>query len=155
MDDFNYNSEEVSDNEYNLHYDEDNSDSESSNGGDSDNDTVSNDGSELNSDIEDDIVHKTNSKKSHNVMTKFEYDRLVGAISSMIDLEHFRVPPKIFEYTNSLNEFGEKLDSSLDIAKAWIKYNMREHIPLRIERQMPNGTFEKWNIEDLQLPNDL
>jgi hypothetical protein len=108
---------------------------------------------------DEEIINKkninNNSIISSKIITKYEYDRLIGSLSLIIDLPHFKVPPKVFELSAVKNEDGDKLDNSLDIAKQWVKFRKEVDLPVKLNREMLNNTHEELYIEDMILLEEL
>jgi hypothetical protein len=124
---------------------------------DNDNESESEDESENEG---EDFFEEDNTKKkkklikqqiSSNVMTKYEYDRIIGIISSMIDLENFKVNPLLFKLYSQENP-GKMIDSNIDIAIFWLNNSKIIPFPIILKRYMLNGTVEYIKIKDLILP---
>ena len=123
------------------------------------------DGEEEEEEDEDDIVEdltpiKDNVKTyygddriSSKRMSKYEYDRLVGSLASMIGIENFKVNPKVFEIYYQSN--NETLDSDTEIAKFWLDNSKKIPFPIKLKREMMDKSIEIFDIEEMILPKEL
>tara|TARA_B100002019_G_C21176533_1_gene551417 strand:- start:11 stop:265 length:255 start_codon:yes stop_codon:yes gene_type:complete len=78
-------------------------------------------------------------KKTSPLMTKFEYTRILGVRAMQIS----RNAPVMIDNI-------EKYTDPIKIAEKEIQC---KKIPLIIRRNLPNGLYEDWNINDMIVPN--
>lgn len=88
---------------------------------------------------------------TNNILTKFEYARLIGIIAHMITDITFKVDPRVFELSDL--KFGEA--RTLDIATFWVDNRKLIPLPIRIKRYHMDGTYELVDAENLNLVDDL
>lgn len=82
------------------------------------------------------VVAKSD-RRTHPIMTKFEYSFLVSQRAYMIEHDS----PLMFPET--------KLIHAIDIAKEEIEKGIN---PIVIQRVLPNGSIEEWYCNELKLP---
>ena len=76
---------------------------------------------------------------SRPVLTKYEWARLIGERTTQI------IYGAIVD-----NDIKEGLSDPYDIAKREIKL---KRIPFKILRKMPDGSYELWSLDELQILN--
>ena len=114
--------------------------------------------------IKENVVKITKSKKNNyltsNIMTSYEYDRIIGIMVKMINTtsvqkNSFKADPILFEMFNADgNNIGKELTSSQDIAEYWVKNCRTVPLPININRSVGN-TIEIWNPSNMILPTEL
>ena len=85
-----------------------------------------------------------NIKKKHITFPFLTYYEKVIVISTRVEQLNNGAPPLI-------DIKSHKIDKIKDIALLELKYKV---IPFKIKRNLPNGFFEIWNIEDLIILDD-
>jgi hypothetical protein len=104
-------------------------------------------------DVEDDKKTITDRGLRHKkryenfVLTKYEEDRMVGAVAELIALEGFKVHPLIF--IKAKEEGIEDLDDSIRIARMWLKYRREIPFPLSLRRDFLDKSYEIWYLCEL------
>lgn len=79
-------------------------------------------------------------RKSANILTKFEYSRVHGTLTNLIDYPGFIINPILYNLTSSR--------SSLDLAEKWIENRTKILVPLTIYKPYGNK-LEEWFPEEL------
>lgn len=87
-------------------------------------------------------------RTTDNIMSKFEYARLVSALATLY-AAGLEVHPKV-----EVEARTRKLYDPLDLAEVHISFR-DVPCPVNIERPMPDGTFEIWKREEMILPSEL
>ena len=78
---------------------------------------------------------ETKEKKTTKYMTKYEFYRMIGIRAVLLENNN---PPMI--------DIGNEINS----IKIAIEEYKNKKIPLFIRRYLPDGTFEDWNVEELE-----
>ena len=75
-------------------------------------------------------------RRSTNIMTKYEFARLIGVRENMLN----QMAPPMVDITGFTN--------NVDIARREI---LEKKVPLIVRRYLPNGIIEDWNVADMDL----
>jgi len=125
---------------------------------------------------QDETIYGLGGNRSYKIMTKYEYDRLIGARAMMIE-NNSHVSKHIIDIISSRNEPPNSLDIAreelrrarkasllkakydkigniskeelLDIGASHISALDKIRFPLAIERRRPDGKYETYDVKEL------
>ena len=86
-------------------------------------------------------------------MSQYEYDRLIGSLSSMININNFKVDPELFLLAKRKKIVD--LNKSIDIAKFWLDNCKKIPFPIAIKRDLPDRSIEIWYPMEMLLPEEI
>ena len=86
-------------------------------------------------------------RKTDQIMTKYEYSRLISTLAKMYE-KGLDLDPDLISIVEQ-----KKLIDPLDVAELHIKMGIQ--CPIKIIRPLPNGKVEIWKVSEMILPYDL
>jgi hypothetical protein len=104
-------------------------------------------------DVEDEKKVTVNTGVRHKkryenfILSKYEEDRVVGAVAELVAFEGFKVHPLVFE--KAKEEGIENLDDSILISRIWLKYRREIPFPISLMRIFLNNSYEIWYLCEL------